>query len=131
MPVLALGQSAYEPAKPTDPRPSTGQQGDRAEESYGMMWVRMTAVSGSLVIMVIGMVIINARMRDKKDKEGNPTPVTFGINSNRALGTVLLIPSLVIISVVSNFNPEALAALLGTIAGNILSRMTPGEEERN
>lgn len=52
----------------------------------------------------------------------------FGPNSLKALGIVLFLPVLVIVSViVPDFRSETLAALLGTVAGYVLSNASLGD----
>ena len=52
----------------------------------------------------------------------------FGPNSLKALGLVLFIPTLLIIGIViPNFQTETLSALLGTVAGYVLSHSQPDE----
>ena len=45
----------------------------------------------------------------------------FGPSSLKALGIVLFIPTLLIMAVHGQFHSETLAALLGTVAGYVLS----------
>ena len=72
------------------------------------------AIIGAVVVMLGGRFLVFARL---KAKEQN-----FGPNSLKALGLVLFLPSLLIVAVVvPNFQSETLAALLGTVAGYVLS----------
>jgi hypothetical protein len=69
----------------------------------------------ALVALVGGLWILNNRLEAKQQG--------FGPKSLKALGLVLFIPTLLVISVVvPNLNAEALAALLGTVAGYVLSQ---------
>jgi hypothetical protein len=52
----------------------------------------------------------------------------FGPNSIKALGTILFIPTILILAVATPFHSEALAALLGTLAGYLLSRGTDRDD---
>jgi hypothetical protein len=64
--------------------------------------------------MLGGIWLVFARLK-QKDQD-------FGPNSLKALGLVLFIPALLMISVtVASFQTETLAALLGTVAGYVLS----------
>lgn len=45
----------------------------------------------------------------------------FGSNSLKSLGIVLFLPSLVLLALLTDFAKETLAALLGTLAGYVLS----------
>jgi len=75
---------------------------------------QLLAVVGSVAAMLFGMWLIFQRLAAKKQG--------FGPNSLKALGVVLFVPSLVILAVtVQGFKTEVLAALLGTVAGYILS----------
>ena len=71
--------------------------------------------SGSFLVIFSGLWVFHSRLKAKEQG--------FGPNSIKALGMILLIPSLIIVSVsVSSFQSETLAALLGTIAGYVLSQ---------
>ncbi len=48
----------------------------------------------------------------------------FGPNSLKALGVILFLPLILLLAVTTSFHSETLAALLGTIAGYVLSRST-------
>jgi len=84
-----------------------------------MDWLKFIAVSGSALVMIIGLCLVFARLKAKNQG--------FGPNSLRALGVVLFIPTLTILAVVVNFNLETLAALLGTVAGYVLSNSRPDD----
>lgn len=69
---------------------------------------------GSAISMLGGIYLVFKRLKDLNQG--------FGPNSLKALGLVLFIPSLLMISVsVKDFETETLAALLGTVAGYVLS----------
>jgi len=85
-----------------------------------MDWLKFIAVSGSALVMVIGLWLVFARLKEKEQG--------FGPNSLKALGIVLFIPTLIILAVVVNFNLETLAALLGTVAGYVLSNSRPDDK---
>jgi O-antigen/teichoic acid export membrane protein len=76
--------------------------------------VQWIALIGAFLVMLAGLWFTFDRL--KALGQG------FGPNSLRALGTVLFLPTVVILAVASHFQSETLAALLGTIAGYILSR---------
>jgi membrane associated rhomboid family serine protease len=79
--------------------------------------VRLIAVGGAVAAMLGGMWLTFERLKTKGQG--------FGPNSLKAVGLVIFIPSLVIIGVViPNFQTETLAALLGTVAGYVLSTTT-------
>ena len=69
---------------------------------------------GTVIVMLGGVWLVFARLKN--------TNKGFGPSSLKALGLVLFIPALLIISVVSGkLESQALAALLGTVAGYVLS----------
>jgi hypothetical protein len=70
-------------------------------------------VVAAALTMIIGVLLVFARLKAKQ--------VGFGPNSLKSLGLVLFIPTLLMISVATNFQTETLAALLGTVAGYVLS----------
>lgn len=66
------------------------------------------------IAMLAGMVLVFMNLR----KQGSG----FGPSSLKALGLVAFLPSLIIISVaLPDFKSEVLSALLGTVAGYVLS----------
>ncbi len=74
----------------------------------------LIGISGAVVAMLGGLWVIHERLKAKQQG--------FGPNSLKALGLVLFVPTLVIISIlVPKFQTETLAALLGTVAGYVLS----------
>jgi glucose uptake protein GlcU len=77
--------------------------------------IRLIVVIGAVVTMIFGLRLVFNRL--KEEKQG------FGPNSLKAIGMILFIPTLIIIGVaVADFQKETLAALLGTVAGYVLSR---------
>jgi hypothetical protein len=79
-------------------------------------WSKLIAVVGLLVIMGSVMAGIFSYVRNSQ--------VFIGHNTIKLIGFVLLLPSICIVSLVSPsiINGAVLAALLGTIAGYVLSR---------
>ena len=76
--------------------------------------IRTAAILGAIAIMLGRLWLVAARLKAKQQG--------FGPNSLKALGLVLFIPTLIIISIViPSFQTETLAALLGTVAGYVLS----------
>lgn len=73
----------------------------------------LVAVVGVIAIMIVGMILVFHRL--KKLNRG------FGTSSLKSLGIVLFLPSLVLLALLTDFETETLAALLGTIAGYVLS----------
>ena len=76
-------------------------------------WLEGVAVVGVLFSMILGVfwVFNTLKLREQG----------FGPNSLKALGIVLFIPSLVLLALLTDFQTETLAALLGTVAGYVLS----------
>jgi hypothetical protein len=72
-----------------------------------------TAVLGVVIVMIYGMNRVFRRLKDLG--EG------FGPNALKSLGIVLFLPSLVLLALLTDFKTETLAALLGTVAGYVLS----------
>ena len=73
----------------------------------------LIAVLGVISIMITGMILVFHRL--KQQNKG------FGPNSLKSLGIVLFLPSLVLLALLTEFKTETLAALLGTVAGYVLS----------
>jgi hypothetical protein len=83
--------------------------------------LKIVAVSGALAIALYGINRIDARMKAKNQG--------FGPNTLRALGLVIFLPALVVLAVVmTDFRTEVLAALLGTVAGYVLSQSTADDQ---
>ena len=80
------------------------------------------AIIGAIIIMLVGMWLVFDRLKENK--------TGFDTNSIKALGIVLFVPTLILaFSVKAGISSEALSALLGTVAGYILSRSTNGAEK--
>ena len=78
-------------------------------------WIRFIAIIGAVVTMLVGLWLVFSRLKAKNQG--------FGPNSLRAIGIVLFIPTLLVIPlIVPQFQTETLAALLGTVAGYVLSK---------
>jgi len=82
-------------------------------------WLHVVAVIGALLCMIYGLNIVYKRLKAKNQG--------FGPNSLKAIGVVLFVPTLLILAVVTEFQTETLAALLGTVAGYVLSNSKPDE----
>ena len=70
--------------------------------------------------MLFGLYHVFARLK--------ATQSGFGPSSLKAIGLVLFVPSLVILAIATDFKTETLAALLGTVAGYVLSSSNPRNE---
>jgi hypothetical protein len=81
--------------------------------------LKIVAVAGALLIALYGINRIDARMKARNQG--------FGPSTLRAFGLVIFLPMLVVLAVVVDFRSEALAALLGTVAGYVLSQLTADE----
>ena len=74
----------------------------------------LIAIIGAVAVMIGGSWLVFARLKAKQQN--------FGPNSLKALGLVLFLPALLIVGIlVEGFKTETLAALLGTVAGYVLS----------
>jgi hypothetical protein len=83
--------------------------------------VKVVGISGAAIAMLLGLWCVFARLRALEQG--------FGPNSLKSLGIVLFIPSLLIVAIaIPDFKGEPLAALLGTIAGYVLS-YTKGDDK--
>ena len=78
-----------------------------------LAWLRVGTVVAAAVVMIYGLKKIFERLTAKQQG--------FGPNALKAIGIVLLLPILLILAVLTDFKTETLAALLGTIAGYVLS----------
>ena len=77
--------------------------------------IRLIAVVGAFAAMLIGLALVFSRLKAKQQG--------FGPGSLRAIAMVLFIPVLLILPlIVPQFQTETLAALLGTVAGYVLSK---------
>ena len=121
--VCALETTAQEPVTPSTQSPSVEEaRSSSVGEPTGTLLpvspLRLTAVVGGVVAMLGGLWLVFARLRDKQQG--------FGPNALKALGLILFLPTLLIIAVaVPQFNTQTLAALLGTVAGYVLSHSKP------
>ncbi len=75
--------------------------------------VTIIAVIGAVSAMLIGLWKIFERIKAKEQG--------FGPATLKAIGVVLFIPTILILAITTNFQAETLAALLGTVAGYVLS----------
>lgn len=82
--------------------------------------LQVIAVIGAVLAMLYGLNMVYKRIKAKKQG--------FGPSTLKAIGVVLFIPTLLILAIVTNFQPETLAALLGTVAGYVLSSGKSEEE---
>jgi len=82
-------------------------------------WLHFLAVLGAVAAMLYGLNMIYKRIKAKNQG--------FGPNTLKAVGVVLFIPTILILAVLTKFQPETLAALLGTVAGYVLSHSKPDE----
>lgn len=76
-------------------------------------WIQFAAVLGAVASMLYGLNIVYKRTKAKNQG--------FGPATLKAVGVVLFIPTILMLAVTTDFQSETLAALLGTIAGYVLS----------
>jgi len=85
---------------------------------------RLMVVGIAGLAMIVGMVLVFLNLR--KNNHG------FGPNSLKALGLVCFLPTLLIVGVgIQEFKSEVLSALLGTVAGYVLSSNKPDDKPGN
>lgn len=82
-------------------------------------WLNIIAVVGAVLAMLYGLNMVYKRIKAKDQG--------FGPNTLKAIGVVLFIPTILILAIVTKFQPETLAVLLGTVAGYVLSHSKPDE----
>jgi hypothetical protein len=82
-------------------------------ETEVVVWLRVGAVIAATLVMLYGLHKIFERLDAKQQG--------FGPNTLKAIGLVLFLPILLILAVLTDFKTETLAALLGTVAGYVLS----------
>ncbi|MES9942082.1 MAG: hypothetical protein ABW104_12135 [Candidatus Thiodiazotropha sp. 6PLUC2] len=85
-----------------------------------MEWLKIISVVGAFLIIGVGLYYVFERLKAKNQG--------FGPNSLRAIGIVIFVPVLLILAVVTEFKTETLAALLGAVAGYVLSNSKPNDE---
>ena len=88
-----------------------------AQSGPGLLSI-IIAIGGTLA-MLSGIWLIFARLKDKDQG--------LGPNALKGVGIVLFVPSILLMAVHGRFASEALAALLGTVAGYVLSHPNDGE----
>jgi len=84
-----------------------------------VVWLRVAAVVGAVAVMLYGLHKIFERLTTKNQG--------FGPNTLKVIGVVLFLPILLILAVLTDFKTETLAALLGTVAGYVLSNSKSDE----
>jgi len=81
--------------------------------------LKLFSVVGAVLAMLYGLNRVYTRLKAKNQG--------FGPNSIRAIGIVLFLPILFMLALLTDFQTETLAALLGTVAGYVLSSSKPEE----
>ncbi|MEP3946701.1 hypothetical protein [Ascidiaceihabitans sp.] len=76
--------------------------------------VGIIAIVLCLLVAVLGMLLVASNLKRKEDG--------FGPNSTRAFAISLFVPIVIVAAVVSDLGSEAIATLLGTLAGYIFSK---------
>jgi len=86
-------------------------------------WIRLIAVIGAVATMITGLFFVFRRLEALEQG--------FGPNSLRAIGIILFLPTLLIIPLISpQFQTETLSALLGTVAGYVLSKSADKDDKK-
>ena len=81
--------------------------------NFYSLWLQAVAVAGSVGVMLIGVWQVFVRLRVLEQN--------FSANSLKALGIVIFLPGLILLAILTDFKTETLSALLGTVAGYVLS----------
>lgn len=84
-----------------------------------VVYLKIAIVVGSLIVIIYGLNLIFKRLEAKQQG--------FGPNTLKAIGVILFLPTLLILAISTELKSETLAALLGTVAGYILSSSKPDE----
>lgn len=84
-----------------------------------VVYLKIAIVVGSLIVIIYGLNLIFKRLEAKQQG--------FGPNTLKAIGVIVFLPTLLILAISTELKSETLAALLGTVAGYILSSSTPDE----
>lgn len=84
--------------------------------------VRLLGVAGATAAMLGGLVFVHRTL--KRTGQG------FGARTTKIVGVVLFIPTLLILALTTAFESEVLAALLGTVAGYVLSHGDDGNASK-
>ena len=84
--------------------------------------VRFFGVAGATAAMLGGLVFVHKTL--KRTGQG------FGARTTKIVGVVLFIPTLLILALTTAFESEVLAALLGTVAGYVLSHGDDGSASK-
>lgn len=83
--------------------------------------IKLAVIISTSITMIVGMLLVFRNLH--QNKHG------FGPNSLKALGLCSFLPTLLIVSVaVPDFKSEVLSALLGTVAGYVLSNNRPEDK---
>jgi hypothetical protein len=76
-------------------------------------FLKLVAIVGMLITILYGARGVFARLREKQ--------AGFGPSSLQAFSITIFLPSVVIVALLTGLDTQAIAALLGTIAGYALS----------
>ena len=79
----------------------------------GIFFLKLAAIVFAIVGMLYGAWGVFGRLKQKN--------TGFGPSSLQALAITFFLPTIVIVAVVAELDKQAMAALLGTIAGYVLS----------
>lgn len=79
-----------------------------------IFWLKLVTVSGVLIAMLYGAHGVFSALKAKQSG--------FDQSSLQALAITFFLPVVVLVAIVAGLETQALAALLGTVAGFVLSR---------
>jgi|SaaInlStandDraft_3_1057020.scaffolds.fasta_scaffold69706_3 hypothetical protein len=77
------------------------------------IWLSCIVISGAMIVMIYGLNIVYKRIKSKNQG--------FGQNTIKAIAMILIVPTILILAVLSKLEPQTLAALIGAVAGYTLS----------
>jgi hypothetical protein len=83
-------------------------------ESFdGTFFLKLVAILGMLIVIIHGSRGVFSRLKEKN--------AGFGPSSLQAFAITIFLPAVVIVALLTGLDTQAIAALLGTIAGYVLS----------
>lgn len=76
--------------------------------------VKIIAALGAMTAMVGGLILVYVILKNRNQ--------SFGPESSRVVAMTLFVPGIILIALATDIEKSALTALLGTVAGYLLSR---------
>ena len=85
--------------------------------------VQIIAAFAATAAMLGGLVLVYVTLRNRER--------SFGAESSRVVAMTLFVPGIILIALATEFDKGALSALLGTVAGYLLSRESKDDGSSN